>query len=102
MQGIVVKVDGSGRLTVRNRRFLKKLMHDKGLFPMGTTASHPVSTPAKYPKAPEPLSSGIPVVACLLPPPTLSLSYSDQVSVPGSTTLSCNSKIANQLRGPYY
>ena len=57
---------------------------------MGTTASHPVSAPAKYPKAPEPLSPGILVVACPLPPPTLSLSYSDQVSVPGSTTLSCS------------
>ena len=28
----VVKVDGSGRLTLRNRRFLRKLYQDKGMF----------------------------------------------------------------------
>ena len=28
----VVKVDGSGRLTLRNRRFLKKLFLDEGMF----------------------------------------------------------------------
>ena len=28
----VVKVDGSGRLTVRNRRYLKKIMFDQGMF----------------------------------------------------------------------
>ncbi len=28
----IVKVDGSGRLTLRNRKFLKKLFSDLGLF----------------------------------------------------------------------
>lgn len=30
----IVKVDGSGRLTLRNRRFLRKLYEDKGLYGM--------------------------------------------------------------------
>ena len=36
----VTKVDGSGRLTLRNRRFLKKLYQDKGMFHNGQPA-HP-------------------------------------------------------------
>ena len=37
----VVKVDGSGRLTARNRRFLRKLLSDKGLFSSGTESVTP-------------------------------------------------------------
>ena len=33
----VVKVDGSGRLTLRNRRFLRKLVVDRGMFPTEIT-----------------------------------------------------------------
>ena len=36
----VVKIDGSGRLTLRNRRYLKKLYPDSGMFT--STPTHPV------------------------------------------------------------
>ena len=39
----IVKVDGSGRLTLRNRRYLKKLYEDSGMFaPLHTARENPV------------------------------------------------------------
>jgi hypothetical protein len=43
----IVKIDGSGRLTLRNRRFLKKMFDDRGLY--GST-QYPVNKPMMHPE----------------------------------------------------
>ena len=45
----VVKVDGSGRLTLRNRRYLRKLFDDVGLY--GTKPAKKPSCPQQFPGA---------------------------------------------------
>ena len=56
----IVKVDGSGRLTLRSRRFLKKLFIDKGLY-RTTTLYTPRSTPVSTTPAKSNLMANTPI-----------------------------------------
>jgi hypothetical protein len=48
----VVKVDGSGRLTLRNRRFLKKIFVDRGMFLTKSPPTPPIDHVTTPPTAP--------------------------------------------------
>ena len=70
----IVKVDGSGRLTLRNRRFLKRLFDDVGLY-----GALPPKDDGAVDQTPSNVVPETPHIN--LPPPT-SLATNDEVSIP--------------------
>lgn len=96
----IVKVDGSGRLTLRNRRFLKKLYVDHGLYDTHKiTQSHVIEEVSVHPPplcevepptprrvtnspVPHPVTMSPPVMTASKSPPIYALSDSQDIRSP--------------------